>query len=1324
MKSIQFSSLLVFPFFAAGLFFFTPDASATWGGIGGLTAPLPPLVPVPTSEDTDGDGMPNLWETANHLNPSSPADTDSDFDMDGLTARQEYQLSVATAGQYGYPIGRRSIESLPTIPGYISDPTLTLVACASNGTTLVRAQGQRFWDSGITHQPYVWSPLNQSWTNVIMPAPYTDSYYIIPQDVNSSGQVVGYFNGGTFRGFLWTPSGSGGQSILFKSSFNSTRYPFRISDDGYIVARKSSPTNGSTVAMTENGDDVIVGDSIYYPVYHDVNNFGEFVGTMPNSSTGNRDTFLAIPDGTVFSTGIAVDSFSDLGDFWATSPDIDLSSVSWTPDPDGHGFIATVENRNTGDPVQLRLDGDDLYWAADYGSSSQTWYSFPTVTQTFGAINDWGEFASNFDATAYQTDRLNFDTNYESEPLNANRETGSYFFDGHYHATRQLGVQGVSNSHQVLLGPPYMLWSGSVMVPVGELLPPGSPTTVTAAKLADHGKIILQQGNEIAILKPEQDSDDDGMPDDWEIFYGLDPANPTDAYWDMDGDGIDNRNEFRLRIEPNPSSLPPSGGPFVDIRPGIDSDGDGIPNTWEWKYGFDASDPADALLDSDADGMSNLQEFHSGKNPEIADADMALGPIPRYALFPFTVPTLEGDPGYRPIEINDKGTVLCPKHTWTAGKWTSLVDVIGDNTDCRAFGINDHGEIIGSCIRQLNDLLAEPKKIYPGNMVYWESSTASPSLITSGEDFAMDFFARHAHNNQYQGSRLSNDGTFLAYAERSTGFNTAGGDQNYLWTLPGQGREAGRVGVATFRQLIDKDHYWGMVAGPNGSADPIQQLHAESTTVALPASNYMNRMTLLGDGSAFLGFEGSAPGMILKSGKLHSGGAYAPAIDTSSDGIAIGRATGNITAPIYVNRMWSSIEKVAPNLPAMWKETTTTLLDSTPGGWILGRTGGSSDQTHAVMLPIRVEGKATDTTLAPEATGVDALSIGAKDFGESVDKKIWIMAPSLAGSTHVTLNSPLNDQSHLRLYAQGISFEGADDIFANSQITNFTLESPGTTVASGTEVSMKLELRSSATQPNESVLSISSPLAVKIMKSRTIKVTLYNVTKKTPRIEQLNPTTGINEVVQEFAADNPPDLLPPANGIQTYLNAILLPQINADTVVTYAPNIIELDWDTDHNGSADPGGLATLGPELQAILDQRLGDRPVSDIDVFLLGADKKINDEAWGYANRTSNTCWIVAEPFGDPAKPRSGRDIAEVSQTIAHEIGHILAGNGHPDKDDGPAPLKGTDRKQRLLHSGDGLNREFGDSYIRTARGHRLVKKEWDAAELWLSQRPAGDN
>ncbi|MEW6156460.1 MAG: lamin tail domain-containing protein [Verrucomicrobiota bacterium] len=58
--------------------------------------------------------------------------------------------------------------------------------------------------------------------------------------------------------------------------------------------------------------------------------------------------------------------------------------------------------------------------------------------------------------------------------------------------------------------------------------------------------------------------------------------------------------------------------------PDGDTDGDGMPDAWETQYGFDIRSGNDALLDSDADGLTNLAEFRSGTNPRDAASALRL----------------------------------------------------------------------------------------------------------------------------------------------------------------------------------------------------------------------------------------------------------------------------------------------------------------------------------------------------------------------------------------------------------------------------------------------------------------------------------------------------------------------------------------------------------------------------------------------------------------------------------------------------------------------------------------------------------------------------
>jgi hypothetical protein len=53
----------------------------------------------------------------------------------------------------------------------------------------------------------------------------------------------------------------------------------------------------------------------------------------------------------------------------------------------------------------------------------------------------------------------------------------------------------------------------------------------------------------------------------------------------------------------------------VVLDPNLSAIGDGIPNGWKQRYGFDPFDPTVASADPDGDGMSNLQEYLAGTDP-------------------------------------------------------------------------------------------------------------------------------------------------------------------------------------------------------------------------------------------------------------------------------------------------------------------------------------------------------------------------------------------------------------------------------------------------------------------------------------------------------------------------------------------------------------------------------------------------------------------------------------------------------------------------------------------------------------------------------------
>jgi hypothetical protein len=57
------------------------------------------------------------------------------------------------------------------------------------------------------------------------------------------------------------------------------------------------------------------------------------------------------------------------------------------------------------------------------------------------------------------------------------------------------------------------------------------------------------------------------------------------------------------------------GYPEYKGEPWKDSDGDGIPDWWERKYGLDPNDPSDAAKDCNGDGYSNIEKYINGLDP-------------------------------------------------------------------------------------------------------------------------------------------------------------------------------------------------------------------------------------------------------------------------------------------------------------------------------------------------------------------------------------------------------------------------------------------------------------------------------------------------------------------------------------------------------------------------------------------------------------------------------------------------------------------------------------------------------------------------------------
>jgi hypothetical protein len=148
--------------------------------------------------------------------------------------------------------------------------------------------------------------------------------------------------------------------------------------------------------------------------------------------------------------------------------------------------------------------------------------------------------------------------------------------------------------------------------------------------------------------------------------------------------------------------------------------------------------------------------------------------------------------------------------TWKAGEWQALDLAEGDLSGCRAFGMNDAGEIAGTGTLDLSPAPATSV------VVLWSNPTAAPGAVsmgsgenlihaTPGYDMAVGSITPD--------SLFSNDGRLFAISGETwddEGVMRFRILDRELWTLPGNGRQVGRAATAAgMTSLLNQHTYWG-----------------------------------------------------------------------------------------------------------------------------------------------------------------------------------------------------------------------------------------------------------------------------------------------------------------------------------------------------------------------------------------------------------------------------------------------------------------------------------------------------------------------------------
>jgi hypothetical protein len=138
---------------------------------------------------------------------------------------------------------------------------------------------------------------------------------------------------------------------------------------------------------------------------------------------------------------------------------------------------------------------------------------------------------------------------------------------------------------------------------------PEEGVPITDWNTADMQEVLILGTNPI-----NADTDGDGMDDGWEVFYSLLPLNGSDKFQDPDNDSLPNINEY---INPGCRLSPRNNDTDQDLLP----DGWEVQYTLDSCHN-DALQDVDLTRGVvTPDGLTNLQEFYAKTNPRRIDTD-------------------------------------------------------------------------------------------------------------------------------------------------------------------------------------------------------------------------------------------------------------------------------------------------------------------------------------------------------------------------------------------------------------------------------------------------------------------------------------------------------------------------------------------------------------------------------------------------------------------------------------------------------------------------------------------------------------------------------
>jgi hypothetical protein len=251
------------------------------------------------------------------------------------------------------------------------------------------------------------------------------------------------------------------------------------------------------------------------------------------------------------------------------------------------------------------------------------------------------------------------------------------------------------------------------------------------------------------------DGDYDGMPDQWETYYGLNPADPADAAQDMESDGLINQDEYLYWGDPG--RMDTDGEGLIDaVEPGkgtevyiTDTDGDGLSDAFE--VGVVVGVGPDEVMDSLAAAGDSVHDLAIWLGADMIPGTTALGDdlqvIPRFPAYPRLFLTSPIDP---------------------------------DSDDD---GAGDHAEVVFGSHPLDDSFVSGPVQTLDNRRINFITlDSGNPSLVWTGSEFGLAWQDQRHGNFELYFTRITESGDTVGPEKRLTYASFHGYFPSLVWS--------------------------------------------------------------------------------------------------------------------------------------------------------------------------------------------------------------------------------------------------------------------------------------------------------------------------------------------------------------------------------------------------------------------------------------------------------------------------------------------------------------------------------------------------------------